>query len=238
MNLFQKPALFSLTALPLLAAGVVLAFLLLGNVSWPWQYAAILPLSYLLGSIPWGYVILQWRHGVDIREFGSGRIGTSNVLRTAGGKTAALVLVLDLLKGVLAVVLARELIGTTAGEVAAGLAAMAGHNWPVFLKFRGGRGIATGLGGLSVMAPLPAAIGAISFIPITLLSRYVSLGSMIGVVIACLSLLALALYGMYSTIYIVYAFTGGAIIIWQHRDNIGRIIKGTERRIGVPAVKN
>ena len=238
MKLSQKPLLFGLLVLPLLAAAVIVAFLTLGDQPRHWQYAAILPLAYLLGSLPWGYVILQWRQGVDIREFGSGRIGTTNVLRTAGGKVAALVLGLDLLKGVLAVILAREVIGTTTGEVAAGLLVLVGHNWPVFLQFRGGRGIAPGLGGLLVMAPYAALIGAVTFIPVTLLSRYVSLGSIIGVVIACLSLLALAAFwGMYSALYTIYAFIGGAIIIWQHRDNIERLLKGTERRIGVPAAK-
>jgi glycerol-3-phosphate acyltransferase PlsY len=238
MKLSQNPILFSLVVLPLLAAGLVLALLTLRDQPWPWQYAATLPLAYLLGSLPWGYVILQWRKGVDIREFGSGRIGTTNVLRTAGGRIAALVLALDLLKGVLAVTLAREVIGTYTAEVAAGLLVLVGHNWSIFLQFQGGRGIAPGLGGLLVMAPYAAIIGAATFIPVTLLSRYVSLGSIIGVVIACLSLLALAAFwSMYSTLYTIYAFIGGAIIIWQHRDNIERLLKGTERRIGVPAAK-
>ena len=160
----------------------------------------------------------------------------SNVLRTAGGRVAAVVLLLDLSKGVLVVLLSRELIGTTGAEVAAGLLALIGHNWPVFLNFRGGRGIATGLGGLSVMAPIPAAMAAAAFIPVTLISRYLSLGSITGVVTACLSLLALTLIGqMYSSTYSWYALIGGGIILWQHRDNIQRLLKGTERRLGTPA---
>jgi acyl phosphate:glycerol-3-phosphate acyltransferase len=201
------------------------------------KYAVVLPLAYLLGSIPWGYFLLHWQRGIDIREYGSGRTGMSNVLRTAGGRVATVVLLLDLGKGVLAVLLAREIIGTTSGEVVAGLLALIGHNWPVFLKFRGGRGIATGLGSLSIMAPLAAVIGMIVFIPITLISRYLSLGSITGVITSCLSLLALALVGMYSSTYAWYAFVGGAIIIWQHRDNIQRLMRGTERRLGSPATK-
>jgi glycerol-3-phosphate acyltransferase PlsY len=237
MNRLLSPTLFCLTVLPLLIAAVVVVFLTMKVAPAAAKYSVVLPLAYLLGSIPWGYFLLHWRRGIDIREYGSGRTGMSNVLRTAGGRVAAAVLLLDLSKGVLAVLLAREIIGTTSGEVVAGLLALIGHNWPVFLKFRGGRGIATGLGSLSVMAPLAAVIGMIVFIPITLISRYLSLGSITGVVTACLSLLALALAGMYSSAYTWYAIVGGAIIIWQHRDNIQRLMRGTERRLGAPATK-
>jgi acyl phosphate:glycerol-3-phosphate acyltransferase len=230
-------ALFCLTVLPLLIAAVVVVFLTMKAAPVAAKYAVVLPLSYLLGSIPWGYFLLHWQRGIDIREYGSGRTGMSNVLRTAGGRVATVVLLLDLGKGVLAVLLAREIIGTTSGEVVAGLLALIGHNWPIFLKFRGGRGIATGLGSLSIMAPLAAVIGMIVFIPITLISRYLSLGSITGVITSCLSLLALALVGMYSSTYAWYAFVGGAIIIWQHRDNIQRLMRGTERRLGSPATK-
>jgi acyl phosphate:glycerol-3-phosphate acyltransferase len=230
-------ALFCLTVLPLLIAAVVVVFLTMKAAPVAAKYAVVLPLSYLLGSIPWGYFLLHWQRGIDIREYGSGRTGMSNVLRTAGGRVATVVLLLDLGKGVLAVLLAREIIGTTSGEVVAGLLALMGHNWPVFLKFRGGRGIATGLGSLSIMAPLAAVIGMIVFIPITLISRYLSLGSITGVITSCLSLLTLALVGMYSSTYAWYAFVGGAIIIWQHRDNIQRLMRGTERRLGSPATK-
>jgi len=233
----MRPALFRLTVLPMLAAAVVIALVAMAEAPEVARYAVVLLLSYLVGSIPWGYIMLYWQRGVDIREYGSGRTGTSNVLRTAGGKIALVVLLLDLGKGILPVLLARALIGTKTGEVAAGLLALIGHDWPVFLRFCGGRGIATGLGGLFVMAPIPAAIGAIAFIPITLLSRYLSLGSITGVIFACFSLLALTLLGMYSSTYAVYAFLGGAIIIWQHRDNIQRIIQGNERRLGHPAGK-
>ncbi len=148
---------------------------------------------------------------------------------------AALVLILDLAKGLLVVLLARHLIGTTYSEVITGLLALVGHNWPIFLNFRGGRGIATGLGGLSVMAPIPAAIAAAAFIPVTLISRYLSLGSITGVLTACLSLLVLTFIGMYSSTYSWYAFIAGAIILWQHRDNMQRLLQGTERRLGSPA---
>lgn len=219
----------------LLTVAAVLLIVGMERASQAVRFALLLPLAYLVGSVPWGYLALRWQRGLDIREYGSGRIGMSNVLRTGGGKIAALVLLLDLGKGILVVLLARTVTGDPGAEVAAGLLALVGHNWSVFLKFRGGRGIATGLGGLSVMAPIPAAVGAICFIPITLLTRYLSLGSITGVVTACLSLLGLALVGEYSSTYLMYAFLGGAIIIWQHRDNIQRMLRGTERRLGHPA---
>jgi len=237
MTRFLNPVYCSLIAVPVLVIGMVLVLFTMRNMPAVWQYGAIIPMAYLLGSIPWGYVILQWRHGVDIRQYGSGRTGMSNVLRTAGKNVAAAVLALDVLKGVLAVLLAREVIGTTTAEVTTGLLVLIGHNWPVFLGFRGGRGIATGLGGLAIMAPIPAAVAALAFLPIILLSRYLSLGSIIGVIIAFFTVLGMAIAGMYATAYTLYAFIGGAIIIWQHRDNIQGIIKGTERRLGAPAVK-
>jgi glycerol-3-phosphate acyltransferase PlsY len=228
---------FILVVLPLLTALVVVAFLALGDAPVAAQYASVLALSYLLGSIPWGYLLLFLRSGVDIREYGSGRTGMTNVLRTGGGKLAVAVLALDLGKGILAVLLAREVIGPNEAEVAAGLCVLVGHNWPVFLQFRGGRGILTGLGGLSIMTPIPAAFAAVAFVFATLFSRYVSLGSIAGVVIAFLSVLAMTLAGVYSTTYTLYVTLGGAIIIWQHRDNIRRIRQGNERRLGQPADK-
>lgn len=236
----MPPLWFGLTVLPLLAVSVVLVFLGMVGRNAAAQYAAVLPLSYLVGSVPWGYLLLRWRRGVDIREYGSGRTGMTNVLRTAGGKAAVVVLLLDSGKGLLAVLLARMVIGTTEAEVAAGLLALCGHNWPVFLGFRGGRGIATGLGGLSLMAPLAVAIGAVFFVPVTLVSRYLSLGSLTGVVVSCLALVGLTLAGVYPSTYStywVYAFLGGAIIIWRHRDNIKRLREGKERRLGHPAGK-
>jgi glycerol-3-phosphate acyltransferase PlsY len=224
-------------ALPLLAIGLVLAFTVLDEAPAAWRFAIVLPLAYLLGSIPWGYRVLHLRRGVDIREYGSGRIGMSNVLRTAGGRIAVVVLLLDLGKGMLAVMLAREIMGTAVADVVVGLMVLIGHNWPVFLGFRGGRGIATGMGSLVLMVPFAAIVGAVVFISITLFSRYLSLGSIIGVVIACLSVVALTLRGMYSTPYMYYALIAAAIIIWQHRDNIQRIMQGTERRIGNPATR-
>ena len=235
-------AFSSIVAAPVLAALAVAALLFLSEAQTAYKYAAVLPLAYLLGALPWGYVVLLMRRGIDIREYGSGRTGMSNALRTAGLKLAGLVLLLDLAKGIGAVLLARSLIGDPTSEVAAGLTALAGHNWPVFLGFRGGRGIAPGLGGLAVMSPLAAVCGVVVFLPTCLLTRYLSLGSMLGVVSAVAVLLALILVGFnplgpISNLYLVYGLLGGTVIIWQHRDNIQRLLNGTERRIGNPAAR-
>lgn len=251
------PALATLAALPVLAGTAAVALLTLRGGPAVAQYALLLPLAYLIGALPWGYVALYLRRGIDIREYGSGRTGVSNALRTAGYRVAGLVLLLDLAKGIAAVLLARLLVGEAGAEVAAGLLALAGHNWPVFLGFRGGRGIAPGLGGLAVMSPVAAAAGVLAFIPTCLLSRYLSLGSIMGVVAAGAALLILALlngltpngYLLYGSVlgynafginpgpYLIYGLLGGGVIIWQHRDNIQRLLQGTERRLGHPATR-
>ena len=233
-------ALSSLIAVPVLVAASVAALLTLSDAPVLYRYAAVLPLAYVMGALSWGYVVLVMHRGIDIRDYGSGRTGVSNALRTAGYKLAGLVLALDMVKGIAAVLLARALVGDPTAEVAAGLMALVGHNWPVFLGFRGGRGIAPGLGGLAVMSPLSAVCGVAVFLPICIVTRYLSLGSMLGVAMACLMLLALMLLnfnplGSVSNLYLVFGLLGGPVIIWQHRDNIQRLLKGTERRIGTPA---
>ena len=226
-----------MTALFLVAVGIAL-LATAGQIALPARYAMVCVAGYLIGSISWGYIFVNLTMGEDIRDFGSGRTGMSNILRTAGGKAAALVFVLDAGKGVSAALLARWAIGVGEPEVVAALFALCGHNWPVFLRFRGGRGILPGLGGLSVMAPWVAAIGAVLFLVITLSSRYLSLGSIVGTLTVAAVSLALMLLAGYSELYTLYAFIGGAVIIWQHRDNIRRIANGTERRIGAPALRN
>ena len=223
--------------LPVLGAACVGALLFLEGQPRPGEYAVVAALSYLLGSVPWGYLLLRLSTGEDVRDYGSGRTGMTNVLRTGGGKIAAATMALDVTKAVLAVFLARAVIGSTEADVTAGLMVLVGHNWPVFLQFRGGRGILTGLGGILMMAPVPAAIATVTFLIFTFASRYVSLGSMVGVTIGCLAMEVLPLLGTSPSAYAVCAILGCAIIIWQHRDNIQRIRHGSERRLGSPAQK-
>ena len=220
---------------PLLAVYVLVVALVLDMDRTYAQYALVLPVAYVLGSIPWGFLLAMGLKGVDIRQYGSGKTGTANVLRSAGGKLAVVALALDLSKGILAVLMAKVAADDPAVEVAAGLLALAGHNWPVFLKFKGGRGIATGLGGLLMMEPIAGTIAMASFVLVTLLSRYLSLGSIASLIGAFFSILGMVLLDQTSATYLLYTGIGCSVILWQHRDNIQRLLKGTERRLGQPA---
>jgi len=229
------PLIVQAVSTPFIIGAVIVVLLTMEESPEAAQYSAVLPLAYLLGSISWGYMLLRWKMGVDVRDYGSGRTGMSNVLRTGGGKAAVVVLTLDIAKGVLAVVMARVIIGTTTAEVLAGLIALSGHNWPVFLQFKGGRGILTALGCLVIMTPIAAAVATVAFLAVTAWSRYISLGSVIGVTIGAIAVSALSLSGEISDTYMVYGFIAAPMIIWQHRDNIQRIRDGSERRLGNPA---
>ena len=235
MKQLPRALLIQAAAVPLLAAAAVAAVMLLPGQAAAVQYLVVVVLSYLIGSLSWGYMLLRWRLGMDVREFGSGRTGMSNVLRTGGGKAAAVVLALDIAKGVVVVIMAREAVGSHVAEVVVALVALVGHNWPVFLGFRGGRGILTALGGLSMMTPVPAAVATATFLVTASGSRYISLGSIVGVLAGAASLIGLAMIGWYSPTYMLFAGAATAMIIWQHRDNIQRLINGSERRMGAPA---
>ena len=223
---------------PPLLAGYILGVVLALDMDKAYaQYLLIVPLVYILGSIPWGYMITRVRQGVDIRKYGSGRIGTTNVLRTAGPRPATLVLVLDGGKGVLAVLLARAITDTAVAEIVAGLVVLAGHNWPPFLGFKGGRGIATGAGSALVISPIALGIGGGVFAMVTLTTRYLSLGSLIGLTTVFVVMLVQVTTGDFFHYYPVYSGVGGLMIFWQHGDNIRRLLRGTERRVGQPAKK-
>ena len=227
-----------LTATPLLCGAAAVLLLFAPQLSPVARLVAVWVLAYLVGSLSWGYMLVDLVMGEDIRNFGSGRTGMSNILRTAGGKAAALVFVLDAGKAVLVVLLARSVSGSVEVEVGAALIALCGHNWPVYLGFRGGRGIMPGFGGLSVMAPWVAVAGGALFLVVTLSTRILSLGSIVGTLAVALISLALTFAIGHHQLYTLYAFVGGALIIWQHRDNIRRIANGTERRLGLPGLRN
>jgi glycerol-3-phosphate acyltransferase PlsY len=198
------------------------------------EYLGVIIGSYLIGSIPWGLVVGRLK-GIDIREYGSGNIGSTNILRTLGTKFGAIVLIADVLKGVVAVLLARYIIETPTGEMAAGFAAIAGHDWSLFLKFKGGRGVATSLGALLPMAmpaPLAAVSGLVVFLLIVALTRYVSLGSLLGSVSAVVTMAVFMALDRVSWEYLVYIVVAVTLIIFQHRDNIKRLASGTEGKLG------
>lgn len=186
-----------------------------------------LVLAYLLGSIPAGAWVARAR-GVDIRSVGSGNIGATNVMRAVGTRAGLLVAVFDALKGALAVVLARFLLHDPALEAACGALAVLGHNFSVFLKLRGGKGVATSLGTVLVIDPLVGlGVLVIGLLSITL-TRFVSAGSMIGSATAVL--LAVMLGRPWWEI-LVFVFLA-ALLFWQHRENIKRLQAGVERRFG------
>ncbi|MDH7480170.1 MAG: glycerol-3-phosphate acyltransferase, partial [Syntrophomonadaceae bacterium] len=143
----------------------------------------VLTASYLLGSIPWGYLVGVWWKGLDIRRYGSGNIGTTNAFRILGPGPGTVVLLGDILKGTLAVLLAKS-IGSELLAVAAGLAAIAGHSWSIFLGFRGGRGVATGAGVILGLVPLAIPVLFLLWAGTILVTRYVSVGSITAAVAA------------------------------------------------------
>ena len=220
-------------AVPPLLAGWVLAIALAMDTSQPLaQYLILAPLAYVLGSVPWGFLVVRLFHGVDVREHGSGRTGTSNVLRTGGLKSAALVLLLDLSKGALAVLLAKVVSGDAAANVTAGLLVLAGHNWSLFLGLKGGRGIVPAAGAVLVISPIALALCVLAWAATALLTKYVSLASLAGVTTAVSAAVVQIIFFDFSVVYAVYFGVGGFIIFWQHSDNIRRLRHGTERRLG------
>ena len=210
------------------------------------KFVAVALIGYLLGSIPFGVLIGRRSARVDVRQIGSGKAGATNVLRVAGKKAAALVGILDLLKGLVAVVFAGLIFGeeyllvggsglwwlARSAQVVAALSAMAGHNFPIFLKFKGGRGVATFFGGLLALCPAAALFGGEVLILGAGLTRYVSLGSIAGVVGTYAILLPLTIFNGFPIEYLVYALIGSIFIIVMHRDNIVRLLSGKERRLG------
>ncbi len=179
--------------------------------------------AYLCGSVPWG-VVLAGRAGVDVRQSGSGNIGATNVARTAGVRPAILTLLADVAKGFLPTLLARVLLTDAWLIAAVGLAAFLGHLFSAFLRFSGGKGVATGCGVFLALAPEAVAICAVAFAVVGLWTRYVSLASVIAA--GALPLLTLMLGAR--TPIVVAALISAAFIIFRHRDNLLRLRRGTE----------
>ncbi|MDH5406342.1 MAG: glycerol-3-phosphate 1-O-acyltransferase PlsY [Candidatus Aminicenantes bacterium] len=189
---------------------------------------SLLVISYVLGSIPFGYVIFKLFRGGDIRTLGSGNIGATNVGRFLGKKGWVGTFLLDGGKGVLAVVLTQRLIGDPAWAAFAGVLVILGHNYSVFLKFRGGKGVATALGVFAAIAPWAVLPSIALFIVMVFAFRYVSLGS-----ITAAGTFPLFTYLFnYPLLVVIGAIAGGALIIGSHHSNIRRLLAGTENSIG------
>ena len=176
--------------------------------------------GFVFGSIPSGLWLVKAIHGIDIREYGSKNIGSTNVFRTVGGKTAALVLICDAAKGILAVMLADMMSGGDLYVMLfAAIGALLGHNYSLFLGFKGGRGVATGLGLLIFFMPKVSGICFLVWLAIVLATRYVSLGSCVGALCAP----CLAVYFGYPLPVIMFAAVAAAFVIIRHKDNIRKV---------------
>ena len=196
------------------------------------SYILIIILAYLLGNISTSYIIAKKMIGVDIRTQGSGNAGSTNVLRTLGKKAGAITFAGDFLKGFIAVLIA-ELIAKTSGiDVAiAGylgvIGVVSGHNWPAFLGFRGGKGVATSLGSMIAVNPIMALSCFGIFLVIVAITKYVSLGAIVG--ISCSPIMMIVFKnnkGLIATLFLTIS------VIYTHRENIRRLLNGTERKLG------
>ncbi len=211
------------------------------------RFILVALIGYLLGSIPFGLIIAKRKAKIDIRQYGSGRTGGTNVLRMLGKKAFLVVASLDILKGALAVLIAGLIfgqdylvvgnsgLGMLFAEVIAALAAVAGHIWPIFIKFKGGRGVATFFGGLIALCPVAGLFGGEALIKGAGLSGFASLGSIIGVVGAYAILVPLTLIYGFPIEYLGYTLIGTLLILFVHRGNIKRLLAGKERRLNQKA---
>ena len=203
------------------------------------QVVSVILISYLIGAIPFGFLIARWR-GVNIIQQGSGNIGATNVGRVLGKRFGILVFLLDFSKGAVPVLIARAVADWSAPnsdanslKVAAGLAAFVGHIFPVFLSFRGGKGVATGAGVVAVLLPWPALGAVLTWIAILCAFRYVSLASLAAAVILCgLHLLeTVAPFAGDKRMLTLFCFVAAGLIFLRHRANIVRLVQGTENRV-------
>jgi glycerol-3-phosphate acyltransferase PlsY len=186
----------------------------------------VLAVAYLLGAIPFGYLLVKWKTGGDVRSSGSGNIGATNVLRTTGKATGLATLLLDIAKGYAAVLLAARWTDYNHFWVAAAaLTVMAGHAYPVFLKFKGGKAVASFVGAFLCMAPAAMAAEIFVFVAVVAWTRHISMGSIVG---AATFPLAVWLVQKSSVEFVAAAVIGGAFIIYKHKGNIARLRAGTE----------
>lgn len=191
------------------------------------KYIISLIASYFIGSISTAYLVSKNIYKVDIRQHGSKNPGSTNVLRVLGAKPAALVFAMDLLKGLLVVLLARYIGGENLALLC-GLAVVVGHDWSIFLKFNGGKGIATSFGAVLGIAPTTALWTLAAGVAVIAMFRFVSLGSITGAILFPL----LLLFFDYPAKYIFFGLALAIMAVWRHRSNIKRLISGTENKIG------
>jgi len=191
------------------------------------RIALLIILAFVLGSIPFGAIIAKIK-GVDLRKIGSGNIGATNALRAMGKSAAVVTLLGDVLKGTAAVVLGRYLSIGPVYEGILGVSAILGHNFSIFLKFKGGKGVATSIGVLLIYSPLTAVLTVIIWLATALITRYSSLGAIVSFGLLPLNVILFDYSEIKLTISIIIAL----LILLMHTGNIKRLIKGEERKIG------
>jgi acyl phosphate:glycerol-3-phosphate acyltransferase len=189
---------------------------------------AIFAFAYLMGSIPTAFWYAKVFHGIDIRQHGSGNVGATNSLRVLGKKAGAIVLIFDLLKGLIPILLAKNLGYNEEMTFVVGIASIIGHVWPVFAGFKGGKGIATSLGVILAVSPIGAAISLVVFLITVYFSRYVSLGSLLAGLSFVLYYL---IFNSTQSVMLLIASGLFALLVFTHRENIKRLSKGTESKI-------
>ena len=190
--------------------------------------------GYLIGSIPFGYLMGRVNKGVDLRKVGSGNIGTTNVLRTLGWVPGSVVFLGDFGKGLIAVSIGHALAPLTGLDSSlvkslAGFSSIIGHNWSIFLKFKGGKGVATSAGVFAILTPMPFVLSGLTMITVVVLTRYVSVGS----ISAAVGLpIFIWIWPGKSVFYLLFSTLIAIMIIIRHRSNLKRLWQGTENRLG------
>jgi glycerol-3-phosphate acyltransferase PlsY len=197
----------------------------------PVLFAGSLVIAYLLGALPTGLAVGKLVRGVDIRRYGSGSTGSTNVYRTLGRIPAGSVVGLDIIKGALAVGIAWAATGGDEyAHALAGASVVIGHSWPIFSGFKGGKGVMTGWGAMIALSPIAAAITALGWIIVTV-TRYVSIGSLFGTTLGCTTIIVLAVTGIAPTEYIIFSLIAAVVIFIRHYDNISRLMTGEEKPV-------
>ena len=198
------------------------------------EWGLLVVAAYLLGSVPFSYLVVKLRTGKDVRTVGSGNVGATNVTRAAGKAAGLIAGLLDLSKGAVAVLIARKLGAPPAVVGGVGFAAVVGHCHPVFLRFRGGKGGATGVGVLAVLAPLAALLSVVVAVSVIFWKRYVSLGTVTAAVVSPLLVIVLQRLELVAAgrWIALTAAAIGALIVIRHRSNLRRLRAGVEPRIG------
>lgn len=197
-----------------------------------WEAVAFAALGYGLGSIPNGLIAGRVARGIDIREYGSGKTGFTNVLRTIGIRWGAVVLLADIAKGAVPVIVARLVVDEPSVHAVAGLAAAVGHDWPVFAGFQGGRGVATSFGAALALNPIAAGALVPVGVGLVAVTRIMSVMSVGMAPVVAVVFVGLSAAGLQPWAYAVYAVVAAGIVVVLHRENIERLLAGTEPRLG------